>query len=192
MLEAAEPLGAEGISCEVIDLRTIVPLDVETVVASVNKTHHLLVVDEGFAMCGLGAEMAAAMMEHAFDELDAPVGRLHTDPVGHPFSPAHENAVVVSVDRIVSAVHAVVARKPLIPRRFSASSRPATTSARTRRGLAANDGDSIGARDRVQLRRAVDHAQSGPDDSRSQGPAMAEARRRHGIRGGAGRGSRNR
>ena len=99
-----------------IDLRTIVPLDVETIVASVAKTGRLLVVDEGFAMCGLGAEIAAAMMEHAFDELDAPVGRLHTDPVAHPFSPAHENAVVVSVDRIVSAVHAVVARKPLRPR----------------------------------------------------------------------------
>ena len=95
-LEAAETLEREGISCEIVDLRTIVPLDVETVAESVAKTGRLLVVDEGFAMCGLGAELAAAMMEHAFDELDAPVGRLHTDPTAHPFSPAHENAVVVN------------------------------------------------------------------------------------------------
>ncbi len=88
-LEAAEQLQQQGVSCEIVDLRTIVPLDVDTVVASVAKTGHLLVVDEGFSMCGLGGELAAVVMEHAFDELDAPVGRLHTDPVGHPFSPAH-------------------------------------------------------------------------------------------------------
>ncbi len=87
-MEAADMLEREGISCEIVDLRTIVPLDVETVAASVAKTGRLLAVDEGFAMCGLGAELAAAMMEHAFDELDAPVGRLHTDPTAHPFSPA--------------------------------------------------------------------------------------------------------
>ena len=80
-LEAAEQLAAQGISCEVIDLRTIVPLDVETIVASVRKTGRLLVVDEAYAMCGIGAEIAAVVMEHAFDELDAPVGRLHT--TGH-------------------------------------------------------------------------------------------------------------
>ena len=57
-------------------------------------------------------------MEHAFDELDRPVGRLHTDPVGHPFSPAHENAVVVSVGRIVSAAKAVLSGQPEIPRRL--------------------------------------------------------------------------
>ncbi len=120
-LEAAETLERDGISCEIIDLRTIVPLDVESVAASVAKTGRLLVVDEGFAMCGIGAELAAAMMEHAFDELDAPVGRVHTDPTAHPFSPAHENAVVVSVARIVEAAKAVVAGRPLVPRRLRAS-----------------------------------------------------------------------
>ena len=64
----------QGVSCEVIDLRTIVPLDVETIVASVAKTGRLLVVDEAHAMCGIGAELAAVVMEHAFDELDAPGG----------------------------------------------------------------------------------------------------------------------
>ncbi len=128
-LAAAEQLESEGISCEIVDLRTVVPLDVESVVGSVCKTRHLLVVDEAFAMCGLGGELAAAMMEHCFDELDAPVGRLHTDPVGHPFSPAHENAVVVSPERIVAAARAVIERKPLVPRRLRGGARASAASA---------------------------------------------------------------
>ena len=75
-LEAAEKLAAEGISAEVIDLRTIMPLDVGTVAKSVAKTHRLLVVDEGWGAFGVGAEVAQAMNELAFDDLDAPVGRL--------------------------------------------------------------------------------------------------------------------
>jgi 2-oxoisovalerate dehydrogenase E1 component len=120
-LDAAARLAADGVSCEIVDLRTVVPLDVETIVESVGKTGRLLVVDEGFAMCGLGAEIAAVAMEHAFESLYAPVGRLHTDPVGHPFSPAHENAVVVSVERILSAAKAVLAGQPEIPRRLVGS-----------------------------------------------------------------------
>jgi 2-oxoisovalerate dehydrogenase E1 component len=116
-VEAAELLAREGISCEVIDLRTIVPLDVETIAESVAKTGHLLVVDEAFAMCGIGAEIAAAMMELAFDELDAPVGRVHTDPTAHPFSPIHEAAVVISTDRVVAGARAVLAGRPIVPRR---------------------------------------------------------------------------
>jgi 2-oxoisovalerate dehydrogenase E1 component len=116
-MDAIAQLADEGISCELIDLRTIVPLDVETIVASVVKTGRMLVVDEGFAMCGLGAEIAAVAMEHAFESLYGPVGRLHTEPVGHPFSPAHENAVVVSVDRIVAAARQTLSGTPPIPRR---------------------------------------------------------------------------
>jgi 2-oxoisovalerate dehydrogenase E1 component len=115
--DAIARLADEGISCELIDLRTIVPLDVETIVASVSKTGRMLVVDEGFAMCGLGAEIAAAAMEHAFESLYGPVGRLHTEPVGHPFSPAHENAVVVSAERIVAAARTTLSGTPPIPRR---------------------------------------------------------------------------
>ena len=106
--EAAEQLEKEGITCDVLDLRTIVPLDVESIVRSVSKTGRVLVVDEAFSMCGLGAEIAATIMEHAFDELDAPVGRLHTAPVAQPFSPALENAVLVSVEKIVAAAKGVV------------------------------------------------------------------------------------
>ena len=116
-LTAAEQLAQKGVSCEVIDLRTIVPLDVDTIVASVSKTGKLLVVDEAYAMCGIGAEIAAAVMEHAFDELDAPVGRLHTEPVAIPFSPGLEEAAGTSVDKIVAAARAVLEGRLEAPRR---------------------------------------------------------------------------
>lgn len=108
-LEAAARLEAEGLSCEIIDLRTIAPLDVKTITASVARTHRLLVVDEGWAACGIGAEIAACMMEHAFAELHGPIGRLHTEPVAYPFSPVLENVAVPSVERIVQAARDVVA-----------------------------------------------------------------------------------
>ncbi len=136
-LDAAEQLEKQGVACEIVDLRTIVPLDVETVVGSVAKTGHLLVVDEAFSMCGIGAELAAVMMEHAFDKLAGPVGRLHTDPVGHPFSPAHENAVVVSVEKIISAAKAVMAGQPEIPRRLRASAEKKQAAAPLKRAASA-------------------------------------------------------
>jgi 2-oxoisovalerate dehydrogenase E1 component len=138
-LEAAEQLAREGIQCEVIDLRTIVPLDVDTIVASVRKTGRLLVVDEAYSMCGVGAEIAAAMMELAFDELDAPVGRVHTEPVAQPFSPVHEGAIVVSLERILAAARAVLSGTPIVPRRLRGI-RPSQQVAReaTRAGQAAS------------------------------------------------------
>ena len=110
-----------------IDLRTIVPLDVDTLIRSLEKTHHLLVVDEAFSMCGLGGEIAAAVMEHGFDLLDAPVGRLHTEPVAHPFSPPLEAAISLTVDRIRRAAESVLAGVAPAPRRLagSASASPA-------------------------------------------------------------------
>ncbi len=110
-LDAAEALEELGISAEVIDLRTIQPLDVDTIVASVRKTHRLLVVDESYAMCGIGAEIAQSVSELAFDELDAPAARLHTDPLPHPFAPSLERAMVVDVDRIVDAARKLLVGK---------------------------------------------------------------------------------
>ncbi len=107
-LEAAEILSAEGTECEVIDLRTIVPMDVGTVAASVTKTHRLLIVDEGWSMCGIGAELGQAMNELAYDSLDAPVGRLHTDPISHPFAPALERAMLVNTEKIVAGAREVM------------------------------------------------------------------------------------
>ena len=115
---AAEVLVGEGIEAEIIDPRTIMPFDVDTVVASVRKTHRLLVVDEAWAMCGLGGEIAQTVNELAFDELDAPPGRLHTDHVSHPFAPALEQAVLVNGDRIAQAARDVIAGLPPVPRHW--------------------------------------------------------------------------
>jgi 2-oxoisovalerate dehydrogenase E1 component len=114
-LQAASRLEEAGVSCEVIDLRTIVPLDVDTICESISRTGRLLVVDEAFSMCGMGAEIAAVVMEEAFDDLDAPVGRLHTAPVAQPFSPSLENAVMVTAEKIVAAAKSLIAGSP--PRR---------------------------------------------------------------------------
>jgi 2-oxoisovalerate dehydrogenase E1 component len=114
-LEAAEALAARGRQAEVIDLRTIMPLDVGTIVESVTKTHYLLVVDEAWAMCGLGGEIAQAINELAFDQLDGPVGRLHTAPTSHPFAPVLERAMLVDADAIVAGALDVIAGRPPVP-----------------------------------------------------------------------------
>jgi 2-oxoisovalerate dehydrogenase E1 component len=131
-LEAAELADKKGISCEVIDLRTIVPLDVDTIMTSLTKTHRLLVVDEGYAMCGIGGEVAAAVSELAFDELDAPVGRLHLEPVSHPFSPRLEAAILPNVEKIVAAALELMAgRIPVSSRPHSKRSTPLTAQVKT-------------------------------------------------------------
>ena len=91
------------------------PLDVDTIVASVRKTHRLLVVDEAWAMCGLGGEIAQTINELAFDELDAPPGRLHTAPTSHPFAPVLERAMLVDAARIGRGALDVIAGLPPVP-----------------------------------------------------------------------------
>ncbi len=114
-LEAAEALAADGIEAEVIDPRTIMPLDIDSIVASVRKTHRLLIVDEAWAMCGLGGEIAQAINELAFDELDAPPGRLHTAPTSHPFAPVLERAMLIDAARIAQGARDVIAGEPPVP-----------------------------------------------------------------------------
>ena len=109
-LEAAEALAADGIAAEVINLRTLRPLDVETIVASVKKTNRLVSVEEGWPTCGIGAEMAALMMEHAFDWLDAPVMRVHGADVPMPYAANLERLALPQVEQIVAAVKAVCYR----------------------------------------------------------------------------------
>lgn len=121
-IEAGKKLESKGIDCEVIDLRTIVPIDVETVINSLAKTNHLLVADEAFSMCGLGSEIAAIVMEHGFDMLNAPVGRVHTDPVANPFSPPLEEAVSVTVKKICRSVESVLSGMAPKQRRHSLKS----------------------------------------------------------------------
>ena len=102
-LDAAEQLAAEGISAEVIDPRTLAPLDMDTILASVHKTGRLLVVDEDFAPCGVGAEIATQVMEAAFDDLDAPVRRVNGLFAPAPYSPPLYEPLVPSVKGIVQA-----------------------------------------------------------------------------------------
>ncbi len=108
-LEAAETLSAQGIACEVIDLRTIRPLDVETIVASVKKTNRLVTVEEGWPTAGIGSEIAALMMEHAFDWLDAPVKRVCGVDVPLPYASNLEQLALPQAQHIVDAVLATVA-----------------------------------------------------------------------------------
>ena len=103
-LRAAELLEKEGISVEVIDPRTLAPLDMDTIRESVARTGRLLVVDEDYASCGAGAEIAARTMEESFDDLDAPVRRLNGAFVPGPYSPVLENAAVLSVDAVAQAI----------------------------------------------------------------------------------------
>jgi 2-oxoisovalerate dehydrogenase E1 component len=103
-LRACEALLKEGVSVELIDPRTVAPLDVETILASVAKTGRLLIVDEAFAPCGLGAEIAAQLVDRGFDELDAPIRRLNGAHTPTPYSPPLEAAVVPSAETIAQAI----------------------------------------------------------------------------------------
>ena len=103
-LRAAESLARDKIDAEVIDLRTLMPLDEDLIVASVMKTGRLLVVDEGYAPCGVGAEIAAVVQQKAFDYLDAPIGRLHTASVPIPYSPPEESYVRPDAEKVARAV----------------------------------------------------------------------------------------
>jgi pyruvate dehydrogenase E1 component beta subunit len=106
-LQAAEALAEEGIQAEVIDLRTIRPLDVATIVASVKKTNRLVSVEEGWPLFGMGAELAAAMMEHAFDHLDAPVHRVTGKDVPMPYAANLERMALPQTDDVIRAAKAV-------------------------------------------------------------------------------------
>jgi pyruvate dehydrogenase E1 component beta subunit len=109
-LKAAEDLAAEGIEAEVIDLRTIRPLDQETVLQSVRKTNRLVTVEEGWGPMGVGAEIIARVTEHAFDYLDAPPLRVCQEDVPLPYAAALEALSLPSVDKIVKAAKAVCYR----------------------------------------------------------------------------------
>jgi pyruvate dehydrogenase E1 component beta subunit len=107
-LRAAAQLEEEGLAAEVIDLRTLRPLDMETVYDSVRKTHHLVVAEEDWRTVGLGAEIAAAAAETCFDDLDAPVRRVAMPDVPMPYAKNLEMALVPGEEEIVAAVHSVL------------------------------------------------------------------------------------
>ena len=109
-LQAAETLAAEGIEAEVIDLRTLRPLDHETVVASVKKTNRLVTIEEGWGPMGVGAEVIARVLEHAFDYLDAPPVRVHGEDVPMPYAANLEALTLPTVEKIVKAAKVVCYR----------------------------------------------------------------------------------
>jgi pyruvate dehydrogenase E1 component beta subunit len=102
-LQAAAILEKEGIQAEVLNLRSLRPLDVAAIVATVRKTNRVVTVEEGWIQSGVGAEIAALVMEHAFDHLDAPVFRVSTADVPMPYSPALEEHAMVNPGVIVDA-----------------------------------------------------------------------------------------
>ena len=103
-LEAADALAKEGISCEVVDPRTIKPLDINLIVQSVRQTHRCVVVEECYRTGGVGAEISAQLMEYAFDDLDAPVGRVTTTENPMPYAANLEHETLPKPHRIIQAV----------------------------------------------------------------------------------------
>ncbi len=109
-LQAAEQLVGEGIEAEVVDLRTLRPLDIDTVVQSVRKTNRCVTVEECFPTCGVGAEIGMLLMQHAFDDLDAPVGRVTSEDVPLPYAANLETLALPNADKVAAAAKAVCYR----------------------------------------------------------------------------------
>ena len=109
-LETAEALAADGIEAEVIDLRTLRPLDTATVLASLKKTNRMVVVEEGWPTCSIASEIAAVAMEQGFDDLDAPVLRVTNEDVPLPYAANLEKAALIDTARVVAAVKKVCYR----------------------------------------------------------------------------------
>jgi pyruvate dehydrogenase E1 component beta subunit len=109
-LEAADKLAAEGIEAEVIDLRTLRPLDKQTVLESLKKTNRIVVVEEGWPTCSIASEVAAFVMEEGFDDLDAPVLRVTNEDVPLPYAANLEKLAMVTADKAVAVVKKVTYR----------------------------------------------------------------------------------
>jgi acetoin:2,6-dichlorophenolindophenol oxidoreductase subunit beta len=107
-LEAAEMAAAEGVSLEVVDPRTVSPLDIDTIVRSVEKTHRAIVIDEAYRSFGVTAEIASLIADRAFDYLDAPVKRYGAMDVPVPFSPALEDLTIPNVDGLMGLIRQVM------------------------------------------------------------------------------------
>jgi pyruvate dehydrogenase E1 component beta subunit len=110
-IQAAEKLEKEGINAEVINLRTIRPLDVETIINSIKKTNRVITIEEGWPVAGIGSEIAAISMEHAFDYLDAPLIRICGEDVPMPYAKNLELAALPDIDKIIAAAKTVCFRE---------------------------------------------------------------------------------
>jgi pyruvate dehydrogenase E1 component beta subunit len=106
-LKAAAELEKQGISCEVVDPRTIRPLDIDTIVESVKKTNRVVVTEESHPFCGVGTEISTQITERAFDYLDAPVKRVSGVDVPMPYAKNLEELAIPNVEQLVAAVREV-------------------------------------------------------------------------------------
>ncbi len=107
-LQAADAMAKEGISCEVVDLRTIRPMDVETIVQSVKKTTRCVVVEEGWEVCGVGAQVVDYVQRHCFDYLDSPVLRVHQADAPMPYTKSLEKAAKPDLPKTIAAIKQVL------------------------------------------------------------------------------------
>lgn len=110
-LDAAEQLAEEGISAEVVDPRTLVPMDWDTILGSVARTGRLVVVDPANRTCSAASEISAQVVEHCFDALQAPIIRVTTDDVHVPFSPVLEKQIYPNVEKVVAAARRALAKE---------------------------------------------------------------------------------
>jgi len=109
-LEAAETLAAEGIEVEIVDLRTLRPLDKATILESLSRTNRMVVAEEGFPVCSIASEVIAIAMEEGFDYLDAPVLRVCNEDVPMPYAANLEKAALINAGKIADAVRKVCYR----------------------------------------------------------------------------------
>ena len=109
VMAVCDELATDGLDIEVIDPRTIAPLDLDTILESLRKTGRLLIADETFAPCGIGAEISAQVMERGFDDLDAPVARLNGAHTPTPYSPSLESAIIPDAAAIEKAIRDLIA-----------------------------------------------------------------------------------
>ncbi len=109
-LEAADALAGEGVDAEVIDLRTLRPLDTATVLASLKKTNRIMVVEEGWPACSIASEIAAVVMEQGFDDLDAPVLRVTNEDVPMPYAANLEKLALVNADKVAATARKLLGR----------------------------------------------------------------------------------
>lgn len=107
-LKAADLLASDGVDAEVIDLRSLRPLDISAITASIARTHHAVVVNEGWRFCGYAAELSATIMDHAFDDLDAPVARVTLPDMPIPYSEPLETALLPNAEKIRAAALATL------------------------------------------------------------------------------------
>lgn len=116
-LAAANTLSSEGIEAEVIDLRTLRPIDIDTLTESIRKTHRAVVVEEDWPMCGVGSEIMARLQETAFDYFDAPIFRVTAEDVPMPYSKNLEKSALPDEDKIMNAVRCAIGRECRLPLR---------------------------------------------------------------------------